>query len=260
MIARTLAGVLVALALAIAGRRARTLSRSGAVAAVGVGTAAAAAGWRWAVVLVAFFVASTALSRYRHAAKHARAGDMIEKGDARDAAQVLANGAVFASAALASTVLADPTWTAAAFGALAASTSDTWATEVGTLAARGPRSIVSSRPVPPGTSGGVTVPGTLASVAGAAFIATLSMAAGETLAVAAAILVGGVIGSLADSVAGATIQERRWCGVCGRPTERPVHPCGAVTRVVGGVRGVRNDLVNVLCSVVGAASAGWLVR
>ena len=51
--------------------------------------------------------------------------------------QVLANGGVFALAALLGAVLGSP-WPAAgsraALGALAASAADTWATEIGTLA------------------------------------------------------------------------------------------------------------------------------
>ena len=259
MIDRAVAGLMLATALALGARRSRSLSPSGAIAAVGVGTAATLAGWNWAALLIAFFVASTALSHYRRAARDALIGDIVEKGDERDAPQVLANGGVFAAAAVANAVTGDPNWGAVALGALAAASSDTWATEIGTLAGRPPRSITSFRVVEPGTSGGVTVPGTVASGAGALFIAAVAVAAGAAPALTPVVL-GGIAGSLADSLAGASVQERRWCERCSRFTERRTHSCGSPTRLSGGVRGLRNDLVNLLCTIVGGVVAAVLAR
>lgn len=230
------------------------------MAAVAVGTASASAGWRWATLLICFFVASSLLSRYRHAARQARVGSVIEKGDERDAWQVLANGGVFAVSALLATVSGEPAWGAMALGALAGATADTWATEVGTLAGQAPRSVVSFQPVAPGMSGGVTVAGTIASLTGAGLIAMVGYALGAAHAHPAAVFAGGVVGSLADSVAGGTIQERRWCDHCAAETERRVHECGEPARVNGGVRGVRNDLVNFLCTLSGGAAAVLMSR
>jgi uncharacterized protein (TIGR00297 family) len=254
---RALAGLLLAGALAFGARSVRALSRSGAIAALAVGTAAVIAGWAWAIVLIAFFVTSTALSRFKRGKREARVGRIVEKTDERDAFQVLANGGAFAAAAMVAGATGHPLWAAAALGALAAAAADTWATEVGTIVGGLPRSIVSLKPLPPGTSGGVTVPGTLASLAGAAFITGVAYLTGLQPALIA-VFVGGVVGSLADSLVGATIQERRWCDGCSEPTERLLHSCGAVTRVVGGVSGARNDLVNVVCTLVGATVAAVL--
>jgi uncharacterized protein (TIGR00297 family) len=256
MIVRALAGFLLASAIAIAGRFARSLSTGGAVAAVVVGTAAAMAGWDWAGILILFFVTSSALSRFRRAAREARISSIVEKSDERDAWQVLANGGVFATAAIfaVSTPNVDWSWGVLAFGALAAATSDTWATEIGTLAGRPPRSIVSLKALPAGTSGGVTLPGVAASLAGAALIALAAYVAGAVNN-PGPVLAGGIAGSLADSLVGATIQERRWCDGCSQSTERRVHTCGRTTRVVGGVPGARNDFVNVVCTIVGGIVA-----
>jgi uncharacterized protein (TIGR00297 family) len=254
VIERALAGILLAGALAFGARATRSLSVSGAIAALVVGTAATIAGWPWAIVLIVFFLTSSALSKFRHATRDARIGDIVEKGDERDAFQVLANGGIFAAAALAGTLTGAAIWSAVALGALAAAASDTWATEIGTLAGQAPRSIVSFEPLPAGTSGGVTLPGTLASIGGAAFIALVAMLAGTNTSVAA-VFTGGVAGSLADSLAGATVQERRWCDACARATERRVHSCGSATRVVGGIPGARNDFVNVVCTIVGGIVA-----
>jgi uncharacterized protein (TIGR00297 family) len=254
---RALAGLLLAGALAFGARAVRALSRGGAIAALAVGTAATIAGWGWATILIAFFLSSTALSRFKRAKREARIGRIVEKGDERDAYQVLANGGVFAAAALVASATGQLPWAAAALGALAAAAADTWATEVGTLAGGLPRSIVSLRSLPPGTSGAVTVPGTVASIAGAAFIASVAYLTSTTSA-SIAVFVGGVVGSLADSFVGATVQERRWCDGCSEPTERRTHSCGRTTRIVGGIPGARNDFVNVVCTLVGAAVAALL--
>jgi len=256
---RALAGFLLAGAIAFAARTVRALSVGGAVAALVVGTAAAIAGWTWATVLIVFFVTSSALSRFKHAAREARIGGIVEKGNERDAFQVLANGGVFAGGAILAAGTGESAWAAAALGALAAATADTWATEVGTVSGGLPRSIISFKPLPAGTSGGVTVTGTLASILGAAFIASVSSFMGLGRA-SAAVFVGGVLGSLADSLIGGTIQERRWCDGCSEATERRTHYCGRATRVVGGVPGARNDFVNVVCTLVGAGVAAALAR
>ena len=259
MITRALAGFVLAGALALASRRARSLSPSGALAALGIGTAAAVAGWGWAILLIVFFVLSSALSRFRRATREARIGGIVEKGDERDAYQVLANGGVFAIAALLAGSTGQPLWGVAALGALAAAAGDTWATEIGTLFGGVPRSIVSLKPLPPGTSGGITVAGTLASVVGSTLVVAVAHLTGVG-ASPGAVFLGGVAGSLADSLAGATVQERRWCDACERLTERRVHSCGKVTRVVGGVAGIRNDFVNVVCTIVGASVAMIVAR
>jgi uncharacterized protein (TIGR00297 family) len=224
-----------------------------------IGTAAVFAGWNWAALLMAFFLSSTALSRYRREARDSRIASIVEKGDERDAYQVFANGGVFAVAAVTGSITGNPNWSMVAIGALAAATADTWATEIGTLAGRPPRSIVSLRVLETGASGGVTVPGTVASIVGAALITVTALATGLTDDSTPA-LVGGIAGTLADSLAGATVQERRWCDGCSRFTERRVHTCGSATRRSGGVRGFRNDLVNLVCTVVGGSTAMLIAR
>ena len=259
MIVRALAGLLVAGTVALAARRAHALSAGGAAAAVLVGTAAVAAGWAWGALLVAYFIASIALSRLRAAEKAQRTGDVVAKGGARDAFQVIANGGLFAVAAVAGAAL-PPEWgagrtlAAGALGALAASAADTWATEVGSMASRPPRSILTGRPVAPGTSGGVNLLGMSAMVAGAAFVAYGGRALSLDVPIAAVVL-GGFLGAIADSVVGATLQDRRWCDTCQKSTERLVHGCGTATRHAGGITLVDNDLVNLIATFAGAAIA-----
>lgn len=225
------------------------------MAAVGAGAAAVAAGLDWGALLILFFVAGTAVSRVGGAAKAARLDDVVQKQGARDAGQVVANGGVFAAAALLQ--LADPSPAAMALGAgaLAAAAADTFSTEIGTLSHRAPRSILSLRPVPAGMSGGVTALGTAASVLGAALIAGATLMFGWPVRVAVGALAGGVAGALLDSVLGAALQQRRHCPRCDRATERRVHRCGARTVMVGGVPWMTNDVVNLLATLGGALVA-----
>jgi uncharacterized protein (TIGR00297 family) len=249
--------------VALAAQRAHSLNTAGTVAAIALGTAAVAAGWGWGVLLIAYFAASIALSRLRGTEKALRTSAVVAKGGARDAVQVLANGGLFAAAALLTTLTsltpaARSIAVAIALGALAASAADTWATEIGSLATRPPRSIVTGRPVAPGTSGGVNVSGILAMIAGGAFVA-LGARALAIEAPIVAVVVGGVSGALADSIVGATLQDRRWCDSCQASTERTVHSCGTQTRHAGGLAMVDNDFVNVIATLVGGAVASLLV-
>src|SRR5215468_2289021 len=128
-----LAAVLGSSVAALAYSR-RTLTLDGAIAAVGVGTVVCArGGLRGSAGLLAFFVSSSALSRVGRARKQSAALAQA-KGSRRDAWQVLANGG-FAAVSVA---LGRHT---AFVGALAAAGADTWATELGMLAAGQPRLI-----------------------------------------------------------------------------------------------------------------------
>lgn len=257
-IARWGAGAALAALVAGAARRTGALSASGAVAAAALGTLAAGAGWDWAVLLVVYFASSTALSRVRPLEREARTAGRVEKGGPRDAVQVLANGGLFGCAAAGFILSNDAVLQSAGAAALAASAADTWATEIGTLSTAAPRSIRTGRPVPAGTSGGVSAQGTAAAVAGAAFVALVVVAIGWPGGSAIGAFVAGTTGATLDSVLGATIQARRYCPACDAETEQRLHGCGAPTTVTGGVAWIGNDAVNAL-SILGGVVAGILV-
>ena len=248
---RLIAGAVASVLTAFGARRMRALSTTGAIAASFVGTAAVVAGWSWAALLITYFAAATALSKLGEGRKANRIGAIVDKGDERDATQVFANGGIFAIAALAHLITHFPGWFAIGIGALAASAADTWATEVGTLVGKEPVSIISGKRVPAGTSGGITIAGSLAGVTGALFVAS-GAALAQWPVTFTAVALGGIAGALSDSLLGATLQSRRWCDACEKPTERLVHDCGNRTRRIGGVGGLDNDAVNAICSVVGA--------
>lgn len=262
LLERIAAGAVAATAIAFVARRHGSLSTSGAGATVFVGIAATAAGWNWGVLLVAYFVAATGLSRLGRARKERVTRGVVAKGGARDATQVLANGGMFAAGVLLAGIMPGRIGASmgiAALGALAASAADTWATEIGTLYGGTPRYLLGFRRVTPGTSGGVSAIGSLAMVAGATFVATAARWLGLPGSVFI-ILVAGVAGALADSVLGATLQERRWCPDCERASERHVHDCGASTTLTCGLEWMDNDTVNLIATIAGAAVAVLLAN
>ena len=105
--------------------------------------------------------------------------------------------------------------------------------------------------------------GYLATLAGAGLIAS---AAGfftqSTLYIIPIVIIGGLLGATADSILGATVQGIYYCPVCDKETESsPVHHCGTGTAHMRGWRWVSNDLVNLICSLIGAGAAlgGWIL-
>lgn len=224
-----------------------------------VGAASAAAGWPWALLLIGWFVASSALTRVGERLKAERTRATVPAASARSARQVWANGGVFAACALLVAMRNDEAFACAALGALAAAAADTWATEIGLLAGMRPRSILTGAHVEQGLSGGVTWAGTLGGAAGAAAVAlgaqalALSPSGGFT-----AIAVAGVIGGMGDSLLGASVQTKRHCPRCDRWTERATHDCGVATEHGRGWRWMTNDTVNLLATFIGAAAAYFL--
>jgi uncharacterized protein (TIGR00297 family) len=91
--------------------------------------------------------------------------------------------------------------------ALVASGSDTVASEIGKAWGQRTYLLPTLRAVKPGTSGGISLEGTAAGIGGAALLATLAVVIGIVPAVALMpIIVGATIGSLAESVLGATLE------------------------------------------------------
>jgi uncharacterized protein (TIGR00297 family) len=263
MTLRTLIGFSLAVAITLVARRRGLLSTNGAVTSVILGTLAMTAGVRWGILLVAYFVIASGLSRWKHAEKSARTASVVQKTGARDAFQVLANGVVFVVAALAATIWSATALAAAGLGALATSMADTSATEIGGAVGGPPRSLTSGKRIAAGLSGGVTLVGTLAMVAGSAFVGTFGRLVGFSTVAAWSAFAGGIAGALADSLLGSTLQERRQCPACGALTERRLHNCqpaGVETTVVGGIRRFDNDWVNLTSTAIGAIVAAIFSR
>lgn len=259
-------GFLFGAAIGLLAWRAGSLSGSGALAAtVTGGLVFGLGGLPWAVLLVTFFVSSSALSR-AFSRRKAGLSEKFSKGHRRDWGQVLANGGLGAVLSVAYAVFPEAIWPWAAFaGAMAAVNADTWATELGVLSPNEPRLVTNGMKVEPGTSGGVSLYGSLAALSGSALIGLIAtlftpwereLASAGPLVLLFAATLGGLAGSFFDSWLGATVQAIYFCPVCEKETERhPLHTCGCETHPLRGWNWLSNDWVNFGASLIGAALA-----
>jgi uncharacterized protein (TIGR00297 family) len=188
----------------------RGVDRSGLVAGLLLGTLIwASLGWQGWLLLLAFFVIGTGCTKLGYQRK-AAAKLAQEKGGRRGMRHALANGGVAAAAALFAATTAFPEAFALAFaGALATAAADTAGSEIGQLWGRRTFLITTLRPVPRGTQGAVSVEGTLAGVAASALVAALGAAGGlYPWAGVAIVIVAAFLGSVLESVVGATLERR----------------------------------------------------
>lgn len=246
-----------------------SLSVGGAIGAVIVGTLIfAMGGLSWGLLLVAFFVTSSALSHYKERVKEPLA-EKFQKDQRRDLGQVLANGGWGVLCALTFGIYPQPVFFVAFAGAVATVNADTWATELGVLSASAPRLITTGRAVSVGASGGITVLGTMAALAGALFVGALAFmlwlcvpdanpsvtCSPKSILIPLGLALAGWIGSLVDSLLGATVQSIYFCDFDQKETESAIHRCGHAARRIHGWAWLDNDWVNFLSSVAGSAAA-----
>lgn len=250
-------GFIFAIIVSTMAYHARSLSRSGAFAAALIGTLVfGLGGWHWAILLLTFFISSSVITR-AFGKRKLFLNEKFSKGDQRDAGQVLANGGLAAFFAALHPLFPTATWPWLTFAAvLAAVNADTWATELGVLNPTLPRMITNpKREVTKGTSGGVSLGGTLASLVGAALIGIIAGSFGpvyEFWQTSLIITLSGLAGSLFDSLLGATVQAIYFCHTCNKETEHyPLHICGTKTVQIRGWKWLNNDLVNFACAGFG---------
>lgn len=286
--ARLTVAVVIATALAAYGRKRRSLSTSGAVAGWITGfLTLACGGYRAGAVLIAFFLSSSFLTKYKKEHKRKLEAD-FDLAAERTAVQVLANS-------LAATVACVAYWgeTRAAGGVelplagagatraglllvfvlahYCACCGDTWASELGVLARSPPRLVTAPwRVVPPGTNGAMSPMGTAASLAGGLFLGLVfwlgSLAVAEPSAPGAgseaALCLGlgaaaGLFGSFVDSLLGATLQQSAF------DEDRHVVVSGAAPRKglkhISGWDVLDNHAVNWLAALLTGLTAVALV-
>ena len=230
-----LLGFLLALLIAFLAYRVHSLNKSGAIAAAFTGTIIfGIGGWQWAILLLTFFITSSLLSR---AFKKRKQGldEKFSKGHERDAGQVFGNGGIATLFAALHFFYPESTLPWLGFAAaLAAVNADTWATELGVLNPYPPRIITNLKTVvEKGTSGGISLIGTLAALTGSALIgilASLLNPIAGSVSIFIIVTLAGLAGSLFDSFLGATVQAMYFCPKDNKETEKhPLHTCGTPT-------------------------------
>lgn len=265
-----LAAFLLALLVSGYGYSRRSLDASGFAAAVCVGTVTFWAHTSFGMLLIAFFFTSSRATRVS-AGKKKRLDKEYREGGLRNWVQVLANSGGGAAAAVAFR-LSSPAGTppfplgsggapanffaAAVLGHYACCNGDTWASELGILDPREPWLVTTLRRVPPGTNGGVSLYGTLASIAAGLVIgATAYLCDPSESKGFAPLVVGtaaGFAGSVIDSLLGATLQ------FSGFDTEARVvvNSPGRGVRPITGRNFLDNHQVNLVSSLATAGLCG----
>lgn len=249
--------------------RKQSLTLSGAAAAVVMGTIYYGSGSLiWFGLLLTFYFSSTFWSKWKKRAK-AKFDHLYEKTGQRDAAQVFANGGIGMLLCLGNAIAPHPAWLLFFLGVMATVNADTWATEIGGLSKSEPRSLLSGKRVPAGTSGAVSGLGTFATCMGAltigvAAVVSLYIAADPAfpypyswsflIVICCSACLGGIAGSFTDSLLGATIQAMHRCKQCHHVMEKREH-CGQPTQLIKGYSWMNNDLVNLFSSIVGGIVA-----
>lgn len=251
-------GFLLAIIISFLAFKAHSLNKSGAIAAFLVGTIIfGIGGWSWAILLLTFFITSSVLSR-AFKKKKQNLDEKFSKGSQRDAGQVFGNGGIPAFFAVLNFFYPNEPIIWLCFSAsLAAVNADTWATELGVLNKTPPRMITNlNKIVEKGTSGGISLTGTLASLAGSGLIALLASLLTSNWSIFLIITLAGILASLFDSLLGGTVQAMYFCPKDNKETEKhPLHTCGTQTIHIRGWKWLNNDLVNFACSIFGVLIA-----
>ncbi len=236
---------------------ARVLDFAGTVTALLVGSIILfLGGVQWFALLLLFLFVGTIATRYKIEQKR-QLGLAEGLTGTRSWRNVAANGAFSATLAVAYWLTLLRPLGFAYLGAISTSMSDTLATELGLLNPYPPRLITNlHRKVPTGTSGGISLYGEVASFMGAGLVSIMALLLGfggsQSSMVFFSGLIGGLSGSIFDSILGATIQADYLCQVCNKKVEKPLH-CGQKAFLNTGLRFMDNNAVNFLSTVFGAS-------
>ncbi|MGF1524707.1 MAG: TIGR00297 family protein [Leptolyngbyaceae cyanobacterium] len=176
-------------------------------------------GWQGYVVVMAYFLIGSGVTRIGMAAKEA--AGIAEKRSGMRGPENVWGSALTATVCALGTILAGGGWgpNLAAiwvplFGlgyvaSFSTKLADTTASEVGKAYGKRTFLITTLQPVPPGTEGAVSLEGTLAGILGSAIIAAVGWATGLiTLSGTLICLIAAFIATNLESVIGATLQEK----------------------------------------------------
>jgi uncharacterized membrane protein len=281
--------------------RKRSLSKSGGVAAYFVGFVSLAVSYRFGLILLLFYYTSSSMTKFKEAQK-AKLESNYQFGGQRDATQVLANSFLASLVAIAyffyvgeDTQVMIVHLTSFHFVQISRTTdinfylwclyishyscaaADTWASELGILSSSKPRLVTSLffRVVPPGTNGGMSLLGTIASFLGGSFIGfvfflfSYALSDPPTVPQYPMIFVGslcGVLGSLFDSLLGATLQATyystdRQCVVKSLQNNSQIKKDESVVLICGYdlLTNEQVNLVSILMTMICSIPIGWFV-
>ena len=300
LLKRASGSVTLGFLLASIGYKKKSLDLSGAVSASLVGVLTIFSGVRYGLTLAFFFFSGSAVTKVQSEVKKQVDEHFKEGGGLRDFVQVMANGLVpmmlaaaslyslgglsfianttgagaFAEAIISSggsnssmnnaTTKVASTLAVAFLSYFSCCGGDTFASELGVLSKSKPRLITTfcRKEVEPGTNGGVSLLGVVASIFGGLVAASgwalgAYITSGVRTEILYALIIGafgGFFGSFVDSVLGATVQYSGYC----RERKKVVSKPGPTVTKISGLEILSNSGVNVLSASFIAVAFGAL--
>lgn len=295
MITRVIVAFVLSTFLAIRGYYYKNLSLSGAFAAFFIGFLTLSTSYRFGFILIYFYMSSSKFTKYYKEYKMTIAD---EKNGERNVTQVLASSFLATGVAVCyyiyvgedSHIVINPSNTEdvikinvfggelsitrhylaamlwyAYLGHYSCATGDTWASELGVLARNPPRLITTFfvTEVPPGTNGGMSLLGTMASAVGGAstglvfYCMSFLIPGSPVVSQLPMVILGllcGFVGSFLDSLLGGLFQASYFC----RETKRCVRTKRGDSILVCGRDWLSNETVNFLSIFFTMIFAGWI--
>lgn len=264
---QSLIAALISSLIAIRSYRRKSLDLSGALAGFLVMTVHLAVGYRFGAMLLVFFFTSSKLTKIGEEKKRLVDADFKEGGQ-RNWIQVLFNSGI-------ATIMALIIWKQIGWedkcldskesalitslmggiiGHYSCCNGDTWSSELGVVSDAQPRLITNFKPVRRGTNGGVTKTGLLAAIAAGSVVGltfvivgffttkcTTSVALKQLLVVPLS-AIAGLLGSVIDSLLGATLQFSGFCSVRNKVVGKP----GPTVKKISGISILDNNGVNLV--------------
>ncbi|HHW66835.1 DUF92 domain-containing protein [Defluviitalea raffinosedens] len=231
----------------------QALTLSGAIGAMILGTGIFfGSGLYGSFLIFVFFSTSTIFTFIKRNYKN-EIEKQYEKSGGRDFYQVFANGGVGLLYSLLYSFTFNPMYLILIGVSFAASNADTWASELGVFSKSLPVSLRSFKKVPKGTSGAVSLFGILMSFLGSLLIAfsaiiiitifQLNLNPFSYIEAFLLIILGGILGSMIDSILGATIQAVYYNENLKKETEKAFEE-GKSNVLIRGYKLINNDFVN----------------
>lgn len=236
----------------------RALSVSGIVLAVALAIVSTVALGNYGfILLLIYFAASIITDKIKKRARGVQIANTQKKKFKRNMFQVASNGAAAGACALGFVIFNNPAFAVGFVAALAEALADTAASGIGARAKK-TYDPFRRKPCEKGMSGGMSVIGTLSSLAFGIFLSALAYAMGIVSLPGAAIAAAAAfLGMILDSALGSLVQAKFVCPVCGRAHEKRTC-CNTPSKRVSGVGFITNSTVNFICNLVSAAVTVWV--